>query len=82
MQDISFVASPGEVIALVGPSGGGKTSCANLIQHFYEPQSGIILLDGIPVKEFDHMYLHKKVSCSVTKHLNFYAIINIFKDYQ
>ena len=54
--------SPGEVIALVGPSGGGKSSCINLIEHFYEPTTGQVLLDGRNVGDYDHKYLHSKVS--------------------
>lgn len=62
LKDISFSVKPGEVVALVGPSGGGKTSCINLIEHFYEPITGKILLDSIPIQEYDHKYLHKKIS--------------------
>jgi ABC-type multidrug transport system fused ATPase/permease subunit len=45
------VISPGESVALVGPSGGGKTSMVNLIPRFYEPTSGRIMLDGRGVDE-------------------------------
>ena len=57
---------PGEVVALVGPSGGGKTSCINLLEYFYQPESGSVNLDGKPVQEYDHHYLHKQV-CLVFK---------------
>ncbi|CAG2229586.1 ABCB9 [Mytilus edulis] len=52
---------PGEVVALVGPSGGGKSSCINLLEHYYEPITGQILLDNKPVKEYDHKFLHTKL---------------------
>ncbi len=42
---------PGETIALVGPSGGGKTTLMSLLPRFYEPESGDILLDGVPIRE-------------------------------
>ncbi|XP_056394464.1 antigen peptide transporter 2 [Hyla sarda] len=62
VQDISFHLPPGSVTALVGPSGGGKTTCVSLLERFYEPQSGEILLDGRPLAEYDHQYLHSKVA--------------------
>ena len=61
-QNISFIVSPGEVVALVGPSGGGKTSCINLLEHFYTPDYGQVLLDSRPVQEYEHHYLHRKVT--------------------
>eukprot|EP00057_Strongylocentrotus_purpuratus_P009686 XP_011664160.1 PREDICTED: ATP-binding cassette sub-family B member 9 [Strongylocentrotus purpuratus] len=62
LKDVSFTASPGEVLALVGPSGGGKSSCINLIEHFYEPTSGEVLIDGRNVKDYDHAFLHQKIA--------------------
>ncbi len=49
LKNISFTAKPGETIALVGPSGGGKSTLASLIPRFYEPTSGEILLDDHPI---------------------------------
>jgi len=48
LQDISFKAHPGESIALVGPTGAGKTTVVQLLSRFYEPTSGRILVDGQP----------------------------------
>ncbi|KAM4697083.1 antigen peptide transporter 2-like [Rhinophrynus dorsalis] len=62
LKDISFSIPAGSVTALVGPSGGGKTTCVSLLQRFYEPQGGEILLDGKPLREYDHQYLHRKVA--------------------
>ncbi|XP_072285717.1 antigen peptide transporter 2 [Pyxicephalus adspersus] len=62
LNDVSFTLKPGTVTALVGPSGGGKTTCVALLERFYEPQSGEILLDGEPLAEYQHEYLHRKVA--------------------
>lgn len=51
VRDLSLSIEPGQSIALVGPTGGGKTTLASLIARFYEPQQGRILLDGVDVRE-------------------------------
>jgi ABC-type multidrug transport system fused ATPase/permease subunit len=58
---MSFTVNAGETVALVGPSGGGKTSCVSLLEHFYEPTGGDILLDGVSIRDYAHKYLHTKV---------------------
>ena len=62
LKNLSFTAEKGEVIALVGASGGGKSSVINLLQHFYEPTQGEILVDGICVRDYNHDFLHEKMS--------------------
>jgi subfamily B ATP-binding cassette protein MsbA len=55
--DINLSIKPGEILAIVGPSGGGKTSLANLLPRFYDPCSGQVLLDGqdITTLNLDHL---------------------------
>ena len=60
-KSLSLEVRPGKMTALVGPSGGGKTSCVSLLKRLYEPQDGQILLDGQPLHSYQHKYLHEKV---------------------
>jgi ATP-binding cassette subfamily B protein len=50
LKDVSFRVAPGQVAALVGPSGAGKTTITNLIPRFYAPQSGAVVIDGIDAR--------------------------------
>lgn len=50
LHDVDFTVRPGEVVALVGPSGAGKTSIANLVCRFYDPTHGRVLLDGCDLR--------------------------------
>ncbi|MCR1899853.1 ABC transporter ATP-binding protein/permease [Irregularibacter muris] len=52
LDDISFTIEQGKTVALVGPSGGGKTTLCHLIPRFYETESGNIFIDGRNIKEF------------------------------
>lgn len=53
IRDLNFTIQPGEMIGLVGPSGGGKTTVTNLLARFFEVQSGEIRIDGVPLKSLD-----------------------------
>ena len=48
-------------VALVGPSGGGKSTVVNLVERFYDPDRGEVLLDGCPLRDVQHEYLHTQV---------------------
>ncbi len=60
-QDMSFEIAAGEIVALVGSSGSGKSTIAALVQRFYDPTSGMVTLDGIDLKELDLLWLHQQI---------------------
>lgn len=62
LKDFSLELKPGQMTALVGPSGEGKSTCVSLLERFYEPQDGQILLDNEPLKSYEHRFLHKKIA--------------------
>lgn len=62
LENVSFKAQPGETIALVGPSGGGKTTAASLIPRFWDVSSGLVEIGGIDVREVDTKDLMDQVS--------------------
>ena len=62
LQDIACHARPGEMIALVGPTGAGKSTIVNLLIRFYEFDSGDILLDGRPLRGFPRRFLRENIA--------------------
>ncbi len=62
LDDISFTAKPGEMIALVGATGVGKTTVVSLLERFYDPQSGRILIDGSDTRHVTLSSLRKNIS--------------------
>lgn len=61
LQDFSLTIEPGEKVAFVGATGAGKTTIANLLLRFYEPQKGNILLDGININQYAQRSLRKQI---------------------
>ncbi|XP_039944751.1 antigen peptide transporter 2-like isoform X2 [Hirundo rustica] len=61
LKDVTFEVRSGEVTALVGHNGSGKSTTVALLERLRDPGSGKILLDGIPLPEYEHQYLHRKV---------------------
>jgi ATP-binding cassette, subfamily B, multidrug efflux pump len=53
LHQVSFVAEPGETVAIVGSTGSGKTTLVNLIPRFYDVTDGAVLIDGVDVREMD-----------------------------
>ena len=62
LKDFSLQINRGEKIALVGRTGSGKSTVAQLLLHMYEPQKGLIMYDGIPVNKFDTHSLRLQIS--------------------
>ena len=62
LHSVSFTMAPGEVVALVGPSGAGKTSIANLICRFYDPVKGHVLVDGYNLRRVKLTSLRRQVA--------------------
>ena len=61
LQNISFLARPGEVTAIIGSTGSGKSTLINLIPRFYDVDSGRILIDGVDVREMSQEILRSKI---------------------
>lgn len=61
LQEMSFSVKPGQVIALLGSTGSGKTTLANLLPRFYEYTEGEILLDGVELKRYPRSFLRSQI---------------------
>jgi ABC-type multidrug transport system fused ATPase/permease subunit len=61
LHDVNLTVEPGQTVALVGPTGGGKTSIASLIARFYDVQTGAVLIDGLDVREVQQRSLRRQM---------------------
>jgi len=62
LTDVSFEVSPGETVALVGPSGAGKSTVFNLLLRFFDPMSGDVVVDGVPISQADLHLLRERMA--------------------
>jgi len=61
IKNLNLHLVPGKVVALVGPSGGGKTTIVNLAELLYYPKQGTITFDGVNIQDLDPHFLHKQI---------------------
>ena len=61
LREINFVARPGQVVALIGPTGSGKSTITNLIPRFYDPSEGRVLVDGIDIRRLQLQSLRNHI---------------------
>ena len=73
LKDVSFSIKAGQVAALVGPTGAGKTSIISLITRFYDPTSGIVKIDGTDIKRFRQQSLRQQISFVLQETMLFHA---------
>lgn len=75
LRDISFQVAPDQVVALIGPTGSGKSSVINLIPRFYDPTSGSVLVDGVNVKDLQLEKLRRNIGIVLQNPFLFNATI-------
>src|SRR5262249_43514262 len=62
LNQVSLHVKPGEVAGLVGPTGAGKTTIISLIARFYDPDAGVVRIDGVDVRDFQQKSLRSQIS--------------------
>jgi ATP-binding cassette, subfamily B, bacterial len=75
LRDMSFKIKPGQVAALVGPTGAGKTTIISLIPRFYDPSSGLVKIDGQDIRLFKQKSLRQQISFVLQETLLFHGPI-------
>ena len=71
LTDVSFVAQPGQTVAILGATGSGKSTLVNLIPRFYDVASGAVLIDDVDVREYDERTLHQQVGMALQESILF-----------
>jgi ATP-binding cassette subfamily B protein len=61
VRELNFRVAPGETLAIVGATGAGKTTIINLLERFYDPDRGVVRVDGHDLKEFDPIFLRRRI---------------------
>ncbi len=76
LKDISFKINRGQMAAIVGPSGTGKTTIISLLPRFYDPQSGVVKIDGADIRGFTLKSVREQISFVLQETLLFHATIS------
>lgn len=75
LDDVSFTAAPGQLVALVGPSGAGKTTVTYLVPRFYDPVSGRVRVDGHDARELSLHWLRSQIGIVTQETFLFHATV-------
>ena len=75
LKNISFVAEPGQTVALLGATGAGKSSLIHLIPRFYDVSGGRVIIDGIDVRDIDELALHRRIGVALQESVLFSGTI-------
>jgi subfamily B ATP-binding cassette protein MsbA len=75
LRDVSFKVEPGQVLALAGPTGAGKSTIVSLLARFYDPTEGVVKIDGTDIRRFQQKSLRQQISFVLQETLLFHGPI-------
>jgi subfamily B ATP-binding cassette protein MsbA len=75
LHDVSFRIAPGEMAALVGPTGSGKSTITSLVARFYDPTAGVVKIDGFDIRQFQQSTLRQQIGFVLQETLLFHGTI-------
>src|SRR5205823_8736610 len=73
LSELSFTATPGETLAIVGRNGAGKTTLFKLICRLYDPTEGRILIDGVDIRDYDPSDLRRQIGAMFQDYVDYQA---------